>query len=290
MTDISPRIRVAAHESGLGAWRMAFLAPAAPMAAFVRQFNAYSEHATQFARRRELPTGTAVLVFNLGPDLRVEHPLETRTTFAGGTGFYSGPSASYAVTETDGAQEGAQVMLTLPGARRLFGRPLGDIGDRLTEPVDLLGAAAAREATGRLMEARSQGHRLAILEQAMAARFAHGRAAPRDLEWAWQRLRASAGRVRISSLAAELGCSRKHLTVRFHHEFGMPPKLFARILRFDRAMRLLRREPPPGLAALAADCGYADQAHLAREVRAFGGSPPAAFLRRRLPDEGGFTD
>ena len=268
---------------------MEFLAPPAPMAPFVRQFNAYAERDTQFVRRRELPTGTAVLVFNLGPELRVEHPLETRTIFAGGTGFYTGPSATYAVTETDGAQEGGQVMLTLPGARRLFGRPLGEVGDRLTEPADLLGAAA-REITGRLMDARSPGHRLAILEQAMASRFADGRAAPPDLEWAWERLRASAGRVRVGAPAAELGCSRKHLTLRFHHEFGMPPKLFGRILRFDRAMHLLRRQPSPGWAELALACGYADQAHLVREVRAFAGSPPAAFLRRRLPDDGGFTD
>jgi AraC-like DNA-binding protein len=56
----------------------------------------------------------------------------------------------------------------------------------------------------------------------------------------------------------EHGCSRKHLTVRFRCEFGIAPKLFARILRFDRAIRLLDREPPPGWAELAAMCGYAD--------------------------------
>ncbi len=290
MMDSANRIKVTAHASERGTWRMAFLAPAAPMAPFVRQCNAYAEHNTEFLRRRELPSGLAVLVFNLGHELRVEHPHETQTAFAVGSAFYSGPSATYAVTETDGAQQGAQVMLTLSGARRLLGRPLGDIGDRLTDPADLLGAATAREITGLLMEAQSQAHRLAILEQAMASRFAPGPAAPRDLEWAWTRLQSSAGRVRIGALAAELGCSRKHLTVRFHHEFGIPPKLLARILRFDRAMRLLTQEPLSGWADLAAACGYADQAHLAREFHDFTGSPPAAFLRSRLPDNGGFTD
>jgi AraC-like DNA-binding protein len=196
----------------------------------------------------------------------------------------------YAVTETDGAQEGAQAMLTVPGARRLLGRPLGEVGDRLIEPGDLLGATAVREITGRLLEAPTHGHRLAILEQAMASRFANETTAPRDLEWAWHRLKASAGCMRISVLAAELGCGRKHLTVRFHQEFGIPPKLFARILRFDRAMRLLCCGPSLGCAQLAAICGYADQAHLVLEVHAFAGSPPTAFLRRRLPDERGFTD
>ena len=202
------RVRVATHESARGTWRIAFLMPSARMTPLVRQFNAYAEHHTQFVRRRELPNSAAVLGFNLGPELRVEHPLKTRTSFATGNGFYSGPSHSYVVTETDGAQTGAMVMLTLPGARRLPDRPLGDVGDRLSDPADVLGPETAREITGRLMEARSDAHRLAILEQALARRFADGKAAPGELEWAWQRLQASAGGVQISALARELGCAQ----------------------------------------------------------------------------------
>ena len=88
----------------------------------------------------------------------------------------------------------------------------------------------------------------------------------------------------------ELGCSRKHLTVRFGREFGMPPKLFARTLRFDRAIRLLRRSKITRWAELADACGYADQAHLTRDLRAFAGNPPASFIRRKLPGEAGVVD
>ena len=124
MDELASRTAVAEHASQLGAWRMEFLAPTARLAPFVRRFNAYAERDTQFARRRELPSCLATLVFNLGQDLRVEHPLKTRTTYRAGTAFYSGLSSTYAVTETDRAQEGAQVMLTPLGARRLIGFPL----------------------------------------------------------------------------------------------------------------------------------------------------------------------
>jgi AraC-like DNA-binding protein len=269
---------------------MEFLAPTPRLAPYVRQFNAYAERDTGFARRRETPSGLATIVFNLGEELRVEHPVDEIAAFRAGKGFYSGLSSVYAVTETDRAQEGAQAMLTPLGARRLIGFPLGEIGDRLIDPVDLFGAEA-RETIERLQEANSHSHRLAILEEVIERRLegaANG--PPRDIALAAQRLAASGGRMAIAALAQEIGCSRKHLSVRFAREFGMAPKLYARVLRFDRALRALKRQAAVNWADLADVCGYADQAHLTRDFCAFAGAPPAAFVSRRLPDEGGFVD
>lgn len=290
VNERAARTAVAQHASPLGSWRMEFLAPAAPLAPFVRRFNAYAERDTGFLRRRELPSPLATLVFNLGSDLRVEHPLGTRTTYRAGAAFYSGMSSTYAVTETDHAQEGAQVMLTTLGARRLIGFPLDEVGDRLIDPGDLFGAAA-RDLATRLQETHSPAGRLAILEEEMTRRLALSRAEPsRDLVWAFRRLEATLGSIGVSALAKELGCSRKHLTVRFRREFGVTPKLFARVTQFDHAVQLLRSKRVASLADLACACGYADQAHLTRDFSEFAGAPAAAFLRRKLPDEGGFVD
>ena len=82
--------------------------------------------------------------------------MKTSTTYRAGTAFYSGMSATHAVTETDRSQQGAKVMLTPLGARRLLGFPLDEIGDRLIDPCDLFGAAA-REMAERLQETNSSG-------------------------------------------------------------------------------------------------------------------------------------
>lgn len=289
MSSLAARIRTVDHRNAPDTWRMDFLAPSAPLAPFMRRATAYTVQGAGRSRQRELPNGNAVLVFNLGAELRVEDTAGKRHRFPQPTAFYSGPSDRYIVTETDGAQEGIVVELTLPGARRLLGRPLDELGDRMIALPDLLGANA-KEIIERVLETPSPVARLAILETAIAARIAAADDRMRDLEWAWTLQHERGGQLPVSELADAIGCSRKHLAVRFADEFGVSPKLLARIMRFDRAMRIVRNGDLTSWSDLAATCGYSDQAHLAREFVAFAGDPPTSLLRRRLPDEGGFVD
>jgi hypothetical protein len=71
----------------------------------------------------------------------------------------------------------------------------------------------------------------------------------------------------------------RRLRRRFAAAVGYGPKTFERVVRFQRFRALARREGGRslGLADLAAACGYADQAHLARECRRLAGLPPAAL-------------
>ena len=83
--------------------------------------------------------------------------------------------------------------------------------------------------------------------------------------------------LRLPALAANLGLAERTLRRRCEIAFGYGPKTLDRILRFQRFLRLLRRTPEPRLAELAAACGFADQAHLTREVGRLGGLTPGGF-------------
>jgi AraC-like DNA-binding protein len=86
------------------------------------------------------------------------------------------------------------------------------------------------------------------------------------------------GRIRLSELSGALDLSERTLRRRCESAFGYGPKTLARILRFQQFLGLLRRSAAPGLAELAAASGFADQAHLTREVRRLGGLTPATFM------------
>src|SRR3569833_3505807 len=84
------------------------------------------------------------------------------------------------------------------------------------------------------------------------------------------------GRVRIDRRAAEVGWSRRRLWSRSQAQIGFAPKSAAKLIRFDHAVhRLLAGDDT---ARVAADCGYADQSHLHRDVGAFTGLTPAATI------------
>ncbi len=85
---------------------------------------------------------------------------------------------------------------------------------------------------------------------------------------------------RVEQLSQWIGISDRQLHRRFSAAVGYGPKIFQCVLRFQRLLNIASR---PGaqqsLADLAAAAGYADQAHMTREVRRFSNCTPTVLLR-----------
>jgi AraC-like DNA-binding protein len=83
-----------------------------------------------------------------------------------------------------------------------------------------------------------------------------------------------------AALTRELGVSERQARRRFVAAVGYGPRAYRRVARFQRFLALARRRgrADVGLARLAAEAGYADQAHLTREVVRLAGTTPGALL------------
>ena len=84
--------------------------------------------------------------------------------------------------------------------------------------------------------------------------------------------------VEISKLAAHLAISTSQLRRRCLHTVGVGPKTLQRTLRFQGFLALAQAGATPGVAGLAVDAGYADQAHLSRECLRLTGLSPSELL------------
>lgn len=138
---------------------------------------------------------------------------------------------------------------------------------------DVWGREAGR-AEDTLRAAASWDERFTIAVDALGPRMSARPSLDPEVAAAWWPMLTSRGRVRIDSLANEVGGSRKRLWSRFRSQIGLNPKHAARLVRFDHAAHLLAAGN--AAAQVAAASGYVDQAHLHREVKAFTGVTPTA--------------
>jgi AraC-like DNA-binding protein len=82
--------------------------------------------------------------------------------------------------------------------------------------------------------------------------------------------------VAVPALAGSVGLSERQLYRRCLDAFGYGPKMLDRVLRMNAALE--RARAGLGLAEVAVQTGYADQAHFTRDVKALTGVPPRTLL------------
>jgi len=167
---------------------------------------------------------------------------------------------------------GVTVGLTPAGVRAVLGMPMGELAEAIV-PFDEPGLVE------RLAAVAAWGDRFAILDGWVDGKVREARHEidPR-IAAAWKQLQRP-NPPGVDVVAARLGVRRRLLEQGFRHHVGIPPGTVARIARFQRGAGMLAGDVALGRAAV--ECGYADQAHLTREVRAMSGCTPAE-LRRHL--------
>lgn len=194
-------------------------------------------------------------------------------------GLYGGP----VVIHSFGGAHCLQINFTPLGAFRFFGLPMPELTARMV-PLDDLSRPLS-DFAARLADAPGWERRFDIAEAFVARRLNAGQGASDAVAWAYGRILRSGGIARIDAIARTLEWSRKHLAHRFRSEIGLGPKAVARIVRFNRVLSVTRSREETSWADVAAACGYADQAHLAREFRELAGTTPARW--QRWPDWSG---
>ena len=90
---------------------------------------------------------------------------------------------------------------------------------------------------------------------------------------------AAKGKISISELAEQMGCTVRHVHRRFVEELGVSPKRFARIVRIRETVRKMLEHPGGHVTDYMDDMGYSDQAHFQREFKWYTGMTPGSLLK-----------
>lgn len=228
--------------------------PRGPLRAYVR--CVWTMRSKGGGPERILPDGTCEIVLNRGDPFRHEGRLQPRAMVVG-------QMPRFMEIEPSGAVDLVGVRFRPGGLFPFLRAPMHELTGTWADLKDI-----------------DRGLRLEDgVEEALLVRLRPGNGAVAAAVAAIER-----GAGRIDTIARDVGVHPRRLERMFRQEVGLPPKMLARIARFQGVLR-----GSGDWAAVAQACGYFDQAHLIRDFKEFAGETPAAYFARRHPMSDAFT-
>jgi AraC-like DNA-binding protein len=259
-------------------------APGPPVSEFVDYFWLFDGGQTA-RKERIVPSGTSELVVNLQDDeVRIHHreQPERPTRFSGAV--LSGTYSSIFIIDAMQHESMLGVHFKPGGASPFLGVLASELTDAHADLADLWGQAA-HELRERLCTVNTHRKRFQVMEEVLTCRLRRSRKGHRAVPIALHLLGPTGTGASVRDVAREIGICHRRFSQLFAAQVGLPPKLFSRILRFQRARAMADQIKRLDWAQLASTCGYFDQSHLINDFQEFSGLSPTEYLRRHKPDD-----
>jgi AraC-like DNA-binding protein len=162
------------------------------------------------------------------------------------------------------------------GFRPFWNAPVSRLTDRTIPAAEVFGAAA-EAAQAAIMQASSDAAMVARAEEFLTRELPGRDPVAESVADMVSLINGDPSLTRVDQIAALSGLSVRRLQRLFAEYVGVGPKWVMRRARLHEAAQRADRGDVADWAALAADLGYADQAHLTREFSALIGVPPTRY-------------
>lgn len=226
-------------------------------------------------RELSLPGGSHHLVVRTGAPLRILHSAEDRIGEEVGVAILGGMRlAPVRKAMEEQANVGAVLRPDALGLLRQLTPP--ELAGRHIALTELWTANEVEDYIGQIRAGSTGAERLEHFERLLLRLFAGALAPDPRVCHALRRLDEG---TRIDTIVSETGLSHRHFSARFQDAVGLLPVEYRQIRRFDRLITALSHRGYVGLAEIALIAGYSDQAHMAREFRAFSGLSLKEYAR-----------
>jgi AraC-like DNA-binding protein len=259
-------------------------APGPPISEFVDYFWLFEGGQTP-RKERIVPSGTVELVINLRDDeVRIHDRKQPKKHRRFSGAVLSGTYSSIFVVDAMQHESMLGVHFKPGGAFPFLSVLATELTDAHADLADLWGQSAL-ELRERLCAVSTHRKRFQVMEEVLTCRLRRSQKGHPAVPIALHVLGPAGTDASVRDVAREVGICQRRFSQVFAAQVGLPPKLFSRILRFQRARALADQIKRLDWAQLASTCGYFDQSHLINDFQEFSGLSPAEYLRRHQPDD-----
>ncbi len=259
------------------------LSPAIALSPFIENYTIVTAPApsTPDAHGVMFPLGYAMIEFNLGARWK-KSPVQMEAAIdadeAGDVETLGSNITSFTQTplrlQPTGPVRTAVARLHPLALRHLLG---DDIRTNRVFDAQLVLGNGFREAEEKVATAKSIAAMKRCLDEYFLTVFRSPKiAVDSRVHEVWRQIVASGGTARLGKVIEVAGVSQKRMEQLFRTHFGMTPKAYSGIVRFQRILADYR--PGQKLTTLAHATGYHDQSHFIRHFRSIAGTTPTDFF------------
>jgi len=253
--------------------------PAAPLNRCIRMLWYAQAPQVAHGRERVLPTGRVQVILNLARDFLLDCP-EGEPMQRMAPALIVGARSRFEVIDSSDLADLIGIVFE-PGGFAPFVGEAVDLFSNRSIALDAVWGSSAGRLRDRLRELATPTERLRSLEGFLTARFA-GRVTRESLvDFALSAFAGAPSTLMVREVARRAGLSERRFSQVFREQVGLTPKVYSRLLRFQKAVRQLHAGQDVRWAEMALECGYYDQAHFANEFRAFSGIDATTYSAGR---------
>jgi AraC-like DNA-binding protein len=278
--------------------------PPPPLSAFVGCIWYSEGFEGTHERERLLPNGESAIVIDLREDLRGDlqgssrngltepsSPIPSLRIYDGcnveqfdthATAIFCGARTDCFVIETSQQERVIGIQFQPGGAFPFLDMPASEVADS-TYSLDDVWPGCATLLREELMSAGNVHAMFAILQRTLMSRLAKTSTLHPAIAFAVGQFARCTQNMRVSDVVDRVGFSSRRFIELFHDQTGLTPKAFQRVRRFQRILQALRQKSDGNWAALAANCGYYDQAHFIHDFKTFSGMTPGEYVTVATP-------
>ncbi len=257
--------------------------PDFPLNGFISHFFYYTGYHPEHEVERLLPDGDVQIIFELTE--RPKHIYDNETLKEKQTcksvwfaGFRTEP-----ITIPSGRESEMVVVQFKKGkALPFLNAPMHALTNTVVD-AELVVKAEIMEIRYALQEADTPTAKLCVLEEKLRKFYQNRLRENPFIDFAVSNIAALPNTTTIAAVTRQTGYSHKHIIALFKKHIGVTPKEFLKVMRFQKAVEHIERQPAIDWASVALDCGYYDQSHFIADFKTFSGYTPKLYVQQKGP-------
>jgi AraC-like DNA-binding protein len=249
------------------------------LAPYVKCYWSLTNEAQNASRERVFPDGCIELIFNTADLMR---KYDSATSFhIQPRSFIHGQLTKYIEIEPTGETKIFSARFQPGGLQRFIDFEAGELTG-ITKSIAEIWGDAGKALEKEIIASASDTDKIKIIERFLTARLDLSKKHDTDAEYCVNQIVETNGSASIAEIAARLHIGKRQLERKFVTAVGLPPKMLARILRFQHTLQLIENHEFISFTQVAYDGGFYDQAHFIKDFRQFTGLNPKKYFSENL--------